>query len=85
MKLQPCEADKLDNRTCRAREWVAKSFTIQPTKKVSLFETTIRIVGGFLAAYDLSQDSLFLDKAREVVDRMLPYFESATTGEATRL
>ena len=65
----------------RARDWVASKFTIPATKRVSLFETTIRIVGGFLAAYDLSQDTLFLDKARDIVDRMLPYFEASTTGQ----
>ncbi|KAK9807221.1 hypothetical protein WJX73_010611 [Symbiochloris irregularis] len=64
----------------RARDWVSKSYGLPPTKKVSLFETTIRIVGGFLAAFDLSGDQLFLDKAKEVVDAMMPYFESSTTG-----
>ena len=60
---------------------MAQSFTMPPTKKVSLFETTIRIVGGFLAAFDLSGDQLFLEKAKDVVDAMMPYFESSTTGD----
>lgn len=39
------------------------------TKEVSAFETTIRAVGGMLAAYDLSEDKLFLDKAMDLVNR----------------
>ena len=30
---------------------------------VNLFETTIRVLGGLLSAYHLSNDTLFLDKA----------------------
>jgi len=46
-----------------AREWVSTSFNLDRYKDVNLFETTIRVLGGFLSAYHLSGDSLFLDKA----------------------
>ncbi len=47
-----------------AREWVANSLDIEGnTKRVSLFETNIRVLGGLLGAYHLSLDNLFLDKA----------------------
>jgi len=46
-----------------AREWVSTSFNLDRYKDVNLFETTIRVLGGFLSAYHLSEDSLFLDKA----------------------
>jgi len=46
-----------------AREWVSTSFNLNHYKDVNLFETTIRVLGGFLSAYHLSEDSLFLDKA----------------------
>lgn len=59
---------------------MAESFAVPATKKISLFETTIRIVGGFLAAYDLSGDRLFLDKAHDIVDRMMPYFDASIMG-----
>jgi len=46
-----------------AREWVSTRFNLDRYKDVNLFETTIRVLGGFLSAYHLSEDSLFLDKA----------------------
>jgi len=46
-----------------AREWVSTHFNLDHYKDVNLFETTIRVLGGFLSAYHLSSDSLFLDKA----------------------
>ena len=48
----------------RARDWVANSLNIAGNhKEVSLFETNIRVLGGLLAAYHLSNDSIFLEKA----------------------
>ncbi|KAJ4458900.1 putative Mannosyl-oligosaccharide 12-alpha-mannosidase MNS1 [Paratrimastix pyriformis] len=44
---------------------------------VSTFETTIRIVGGLLSAYDLSGDKVFLDKAKDLGDRLLWAFNSS--------
>ena len=46
-----------------ARDWVAKSLTFEKNVDVNLFETTIRVLGGLLSAYHLSQDDLFLKKA----------------------
>ena len=51
------------------------------SRRISLFETNIRIVGGLLGAYELSQDAMFLDKARECVDLMLPVFQTSPTGK----
>ena len=51
------------------------------SRRISLFETNIRIVGGLLGAYELSQDSMFIDKARACVDLMLPIFDTSPTGE----
>ena len=31
--------------------------------EASVFETTIRIVGGMLAAYELSQDHMYIDRS----------------------
>jgi hypothetical protein len=33
-------------------------------------------VGGLLGAYELSRDKLFLDKARELVDRLMIAFDT---------
>ena len=56
----------------RARGWVATELECNSTQKISLFETNIRVVGGLLGAYDLSGDQLFLDKAVQCVDLILP-------------
>ena len=46
-----------------AREWVAEEMVIAQDKDVNLFETTIRVLGGLLSTYHLSQDELFLERA----------------------
>ncbi|KAJ9162763.1 hypothetical protein P3X46_022512 [Hevea brasiliensis] len=56
----------------RAREWVANSLDFNKNYEASVFETTIRVVGGLLSAYDLSGDKIFLEKARDIADRLLP-------------
>ncbi|XVE71908.1 hypothetical protein DITRI_Ditri10aG0189000 [Diplodiscus trichospermus] len=56
----------------RAREWVANSLDFNKDYEASVFETTIRIVGGLLSAFDLSGDDIFLQKARDIADRLLP-------------
>jgi len=43
---------------------------------VSLFETTIRSLGGYLAAYDWSGDEVFLNAAKDLADRLLPAFDT---------
>ncbi|KAL9646438.1 hypothetical protein ABK040_006435 [Willaertia magna] len=45
---------------------------------ISVFETTIRVLGGFLSAYDLTKEKVFLDKAKEIADRLVPSFSSGT-------
>lgn len=41
-------------------------------QEISLFETNIRVVGGLLSAFDLSGEKVFLDRAQELVELMLP-------------
>lgn len=36
----------------------------------------IRVVGGLLSAYDLSGEKIFLDKARDIADRLLPAWDT---------
>jgi mannosyl-oligosaccharide alpha-1,2-mannosidase len=43
---------------------------------VGVFETNIRIVGGLLGGYTLSKDKILLEKAKEMVELLLPAFES---------
>ncbi|XP_076057890.1 endoplasmic reticulum mannosyl-oligosaccharide 1,2-alpha-mannosidase-like isoform X2 [Oratosquilla oratoria] len=60
----------------QAREWVATEFTLNLNQEVNLFETTIRVLGGLLSTYHLSKDKLFLEKAVDLGDRLLPCFDS---------
>ena len=46
-----------------AREWVEKKMVIAQDKDVNLFETTIRVLGGLLSAFHLTNDTMFLDRA----------------------
>ncbi|XAR74047.1 Mannosyl-oligosaccharide 1,2-alpha-mannosidase [Bertholletia excelsa] len=62
----------LEEQFQRAREWVANSLDFNKDYDASVFETTIRVVGGLLSAYDLSGDQIFLEKAKDIADRLLP-------------
>lgn len=35
-----------------------------------------RVVGGLLSAYDLSGDKIFLEKAKDIADRLLPAWDT---------
>lgn len=59
-----------------AKEWVAHSLRLNADRDVNLFEVTIRALGGLLSAYHLSAERVFLEKAVELGDRLLPCFES---------
>ena len=52
-----------------ARDWVKQNLLFSTNKDVNLFETTIRVLGGLLSAYHLSDEKIFLDKATELGDR----------------
>jgi len=63
----------------RAREWIVESLNWDQDKEVSLFETTIRMLGGLLSAHYLSgNDDVYLEKAVDLADRLLGAFESPT-------
>lgn len=67
----------LDGEYLRARSWIEHKLSFDRNASFSTFETTIRILGGLLSAYHHSGgDSLFLDRARDLADRMLPVFDT---------
>eukprot|EP00756_Hemistasia_phaeocysticola_P005263 Hpha_TRINITY_DN13247_c1_g1::TRINITY_DN13247_c1_g1_i1::g.154806::m.154806/K01230/MAN1; mannosyl-oligosaccharide alpha-1,2-mannosidase len=55
------------------RNWVKDEMQTDLDMSVSTFETTIRVVGGLLSAYELSGEKHpeFLNKARDIADRLL--------------
>ncbi|KAG0703635.1 glycoside hydrolase family 47 protein [Suillus ampliporus] len=67
----------LEDEYQRARAWVADELSFERDGNLNTFETTIRVLGGLLAAYHLSGgDLVFLEKARELGSRILPVFET---------
>ncbi|KAL9157287.1 hypothetical protein ABFS82_09G133300 [Erythranthe guttata] len=66
----------LDEQFQRAREWVAESLDFNKNYDASVFETTIRVVGGLISTYDLSGDKIFLEKAKDIADRLLPAWDT---------
>jgi len=63
-----------------ARDWLVNKFRIKRDGLISVFETTIRVVGGLLGVYTLSKDRVFLIKAMDVVEELKPAFSQYTHG-----
>jgi len=62
-----------------ARHYVQNTLSFDTDWDASTFETTIRYLGGLLATYELTGgDKVFLDKAKEVADRLSPAFNTQT-------
>jgi len=62
-----------------AREWIAHSFDFKSASTdVSVFEINIRFVGGLLSLYALTKDEIYKIKAVQIVDKLLPAFNTPT-------
>ncbi|CAH0547785.1 unnamed protein product [Brassicogethes aeneus] len=59
-----------------ARDWVDKNLHFDINRDINLFEVTIRVLGGLLGIHHLSKDDMYLRKAVDLADRLLPCFES---------
>jgi hypothetical protein len=60
-----------------ARDWVRDSLTFYSVEGgVSVFETTIRVLGGLLSAYDLSGDTVFKWAADDLGQRLMKAFKT---------
>lgn len=60
-----------------AREWIDRQLDFNKYDvDLSVFETNIRYVGGLLSIYALSKDQMFLDKAVQIADKLLPAFDT---------
>jgi len=66
----------LEEEFAEARDWVATELTFNRKGRFNSFEITIRMLGGLLSAYHLSADDLFLQKAIDLGERMLPIFQT---------
>ena len=61
-----------------ARDWIRDNLDHDYDRSVSVFENTIRSVGGLLSAYDWSGDKVFLEKAVDIGDRLFKAFDNPT-------
>ncbi|SEL61314.1 mannosyl-oligosaccharide alpha-1,2-mannosidase [Sphingomonas palmae] len=68
----------LDTRFQDGVDWVKASFDADVDGEVSVFETSIRLVGGLLSAHLACGDAVLLAKARDLADRLLPAFATPT-------
>jgi mannosidase alpha-like ER degradation enhancer 2 len=68
----------LDSSAARAKELILERLSFDRDFEVQVFEVTIRLLGGLLAAYQLDGDGRFLALARDLGDRLMPAFASAT-------
>ncbi|KAI8792114.1 mannosyl-oligosaccharide 1,2-alpha-mannosidase IA isoform X2 [Biomphalaria glabrata] len=69
---------ELDEEFKKARDWVALNLNFDMPADLSVFETNIRFVGGFLSAYALTGDQMFKQKAKIITDKLLPAFNTPT-------
>lgn len=69
--------EPLETEYHRARNWVATELDFDRDGRYSTFEITIRVLGGLLSAYALSgKDEIYLRRAQELADRLLPAFNT---------
>jgi ER degradation enhancer, mannosidase alpha-like 2 len=68
----------LDSSAARAKDLILARLSFDQDFEVQVFEVTIRLLGGLLAAYQMDGDSAFLALARDLGDRLLPAFGSPT-------
>ena len=61
-----------------AQEWVATQLSFGNAQDVSVFETTIRALGGLLSAHSLSGEAVFLTKALDLGERLAKCFDSSS-------
>merc|ERR1719361_774385 len=66
----------LKEEFAEAKQWVEDELHFNINKDVNLFETTIRVLGGLLSTFHLSGDKIFLEKARDLADRLMAAFDT---------
>lgn len=70
----------LEKEFKQARDWVKEKMSLEPNNgRINLFECTIRVLGGFLSTYYLTNDELFKEKAIDIGDRLMPAIEKSKT------
>ena len=68
----------LDAEADRARSLIVEKLSFHRDVSVKNFEITIRLLGGLLSAYQLTNDERLLKRADDLGTRLLPAFSSPT-------
>jgi mannosyl-oligosaccharide alpha-1,2-mannosidase len=68
----------LDSRFQAGVDWVKANLDFDVDGEVSVFETSIRFVGGLLSAHHACGNAVLLAKAKDLADRLLPAFDTPT-------
>ncbi len=68
----------LDDRFAAGVAWVEAHADWDVDGELSVFETSIRLVGGLLSAHHAGGGPVLLAKARDLADRLVPAFDTAT-------
>ncbi|KAH7727944.1 Protein MANS-3 [Aphelenchoides avenae] len=68
----------LHEEFAEAKHWIETELSFEKDKSVSLFETTIRVLGGLLSAYHLTGEELFLQKSEDIGKRLMGALKSPT-------
>ncbi len=63
------------------RDWVRDKLNVDVDVDASVFETTIRSLGGLLSAYSWSGDESFLNKAKDIGARLFKAFPARTDDD----
>jgi ER degradation enhancer, mannosidase alpha-like 2 len=69
---------KLEAEAAKARALIANNLSFDRDVYVKTFEITIRLLGGLLSSYQLTDDKRLADLAEELGNRLLPAFNSPT-------
>ncbi|KAF2077590.1 hypothetical protein CYY_001131 [Polysphondylium violaceum] len=71
----------------KAKDWIKNDLDLAKNTRhsVSVFETIIRFLGGFLSTYHLSGDQVFLDKAEQMGHLLLKAFDGKSPFPKTYL
>jgi hypothetical protein len=69
---------KLDDEAAKTKELILTDLSFDRDVYVKNFEITIRLLGGLLSGYQLTNDKRLLDLAEDLGNRLLPVFNSPT-------
>ncbi len=68
----------LDDEAAATQKYILENLSFDKDIEVQNFEITIRLLGGLVTSYQLTNDKRFLTLAEDLGKRLLPVFESPT-------